>query len=143
VSDDRLARECAVFTRHLVGAEPVPYVVRAYAAAHAVRPETFVATEPFDVFTVRFAAAAPRFTQAADAWCRLFHDRGALRRKLILLLAILETAPPSYCVLDEVRGPAILQAAALALGLGGWALALLVGALILTPARLALGSRPR
>jgi hypothetical protein len=40
-----------------------------------------------------FAAIGPVAARIADAYARLFHARGLLRRKLILMFAILENTP--------------------------------------------------
>ena len=138
-----LARECNVFVRHLVGMAPNAYVLKAYEAAHAARAEAFGAMSPFGAFTVRLASRSSFTARSADAWCRLFAPRGVLRRKLVLLLAILETAPPFHRELDAVRGSVFSQALLLAAGVGGWALALALGTLVLLPARLALGGERR
>ena len=138
-----LDAECAVFARHLVGAAPDAYVVGRYEAAHAARPETFASADAFGAFTVRLACHGPFAARMADAWCRLFEPRGLLRRKLVLLLAILETAPPFHREFDAVRGSRTAQAAALATGLAAWMLALGLGTLVLLPARLVLGTGRR
>jgi hypothetical protein len=135
-----LERECAVFTRHLVGAEPTPYVVRQYAAAHAVRPDTFAAPSGFGAFAVRLAHTSAFGARMADAHCRLFAPRGVLRRKLVLLLAILETTPPFHGDFDAVRGAPTAQVLALGVGAAAWLVALLLGTIVLLPARLVLGT---
>ena len=138
-----LARECDVFTRHVIGAAPTPYVLRKYAEAHEKRADAFVPRHRFGAFSVALAARAPFTTRMADAYCRLFAPGGVLRRKLVLLLAILETAPPFHAELDAVRGSRAAQVAALTLGAAGWLAALTLGALLLLPAQLVLGREGR
>lgn len=140
---EHLARECGVFTRHVVGAAPTPYVVRKYTEAHERRADVFEPRQRFGAFCVRLASVAPFTARMADAWCRLFAPRGVLRRKLVLLLAILETAPPFHAELDVVRGSRAGQIAALVVGAVGWVAALGLGALVLFPARLLLGNETR
>ena len=132
--------ECESFTRHLVGVAPNPYVLGRYEAAHAARPDAFTAARGFGAFTVSLGRLGPFPARMADAYCRLFEPRGVLRRKLVLLLAILETTPPFHREFDAVRGSRTAQAASLAAGLAAWALALGLGTLVLLPARLVLGA---
>ena len=88
-------RECVVFTGHLLGVAPDAYVKRKYAEAHDVLGG-LAPTDPFDAFLLRFASKHRVCTRLADAYARVFRPGSALRRKLIVLLAILETSPPSY-----------------------------------------------
>jgi hypothetical protein len=73
--------------------------------------------------------------RSADAYCAIFHRRGALRRKLIVLAAILEHVAPTSEVFDRVE-PRHVAFTALSLVRYGWmsAVSLLLGALILLPA---------
>lgn len=96
---DVLAAECTVFTRHLLGVAPVPAVVEAYVRAHAASPRFRPATA-FDQQLVAAARRGPRRARLADAHARLLDPAGLLRRKLVLLLALLETTPPHYRAID-------------------------------------------
>ena len=107
-----------------------------YAAAHQVRAEALASGNRFDAITVAFAMMGPLFTRLADAYCRLFRPRGALRQKLVLVLAILEVSPPFYRDIDEVRGPPLLQVVILAGSALAFALSLLLGAVLLAPLQL-------
>jgi hypothetical protein len=101
-------RECHVFTGYLLGSPPPPYVVRKYVEAHDLSP-AFSRGSRFDIYILRIAATRPSLTRPADSYARIFAANGLLRRKLVLLLAILETAP-SCSVVDAVEGsrPALL-----------------------------------
>lgn len=99
-----LERECAVFTRFLTGLDPSGYVRTRYVAAHAVRPH-FAETTPRETRLVALAAAGRFWCRLADAYAALFEPQGLLRRKLVMLLAVLETCPPYFEVLDRpLRG---------------------------------------
>jgi hypothetical protein len=93
--------ECLVFTEYLLGCAPHPYVVRKYADAHQVSP-VFSNGSGFDFFLVRAARTHGTITKFADAYARLFRPATLLRKKLVLLLAILETCSPSYRLIDSV-----------------------------------------
>jgi hypothetical protein len=131
VSELALDRECRRFTRYLLGEEPSPYVVACYRRAHRAS-SAFAARDALDRAALRLAAL-PLGAGLADAHARLFAPTSALRRKLVLLLAILETSPPSYRRVDD-PGPrsAVLAWGRLAwIGLSAAAVALLGSALLL------------
>jgi hypothetical protein len=131
-------REAEVFTRHLVGEVPNEYVRKAYREATIARglasDEDF---SPFDRATLRLARRGALWTRFADSYCALFHRHGALRRKLILLLAILEHTAPYSERFDRpaVRGP-VGSSLVLMLRGAGSVLSLMAGTALLLPARL-------
>lgn len=92
-SPARLEREARVFTRALVGRDATPYVVRQYVRGHVSLP--LAPVQGFDAVLMGVATSGAFFTRVADAYARLFARRAILRRKLVLLLAILESASPS------------------------------------------------
>ncbi len=91
-----------------------------------------------------FASKGRIPTKLADAHAALFAPATLLRKKLVLLLAILETCPPSYRTIDAPVGGSPL-AAIVALTVTGLSavVSLVIGSLILLPIRavLAVGSR--
>jgi hypothetical protein len=95
-----LERECRTFTRLLADAAATPLVVRKYVEAHRGR-STFDAAEGFERTLVNAAARGPTIARAADAYARLVMRRGALRKKLVLLLAILETSSDFHGAIDR------------------------------------------
>ena len=136
-----LVQECGVFTRHISGRPATPQVAEQYAVAHQV----LSGMEPSDGherWLLRVARLGPAACRIADAWARLAAPRGALRRKLVVLLAVLEVSPPYAEELDQPRGGAALEwirIAASGLAFGG---ALAIGLVLFLPARLAAGPRP-
>ena len=96
-----LHRECQVFFHHLCDLKMDPYIVAKYCEAHRKVPN-YAASAGFDQLLVRFAAMAPSFTRMADSYSRFFAPRSTLRKKLILLVAILETSPWGSAFLDTV-----------------------------------------
>ena len=116
-TDRELERECRVFTRYLAGREPTPYVIAKYRAAHAAGP-AYRAQSAFDARLVAGARLHPVLAWLVDAAARFTAPRGLLRKKLVLLLAILETAPPFYTTLERLQeGRGAREFAGLALGL--------------------------
>jgi hypothetical protein len=99
LSPERLGREARVFTAALIGGVPTPYVTRQYARGHVSLP--LAPIQGFDGILLSVARAAPPLTRVADAYARLFARRSILRRKLALLLAVLESSAPS----DEEFAP--------------------------------------
>jgi nucleoside-diphosphate-sugar epimerase len=131
-------RECDVFTRYLVSQPPTDYIHKQYEMAVLARglanDAEFAA---FDRRTLSFARRNVFFTRVADAYCAIFHRHGALRRKLILLLAILEHAAPTAARFDrpKIRGPIGIATNLLLLGMS-FGLSLLAGIFLLLPSHL-------
>lgn len=88
----RLQRECRTFTRYLMRREPDSYVVQKYVGSHTAILRDALTILPIDSALVRFAAGGPFRTRIADAYARIFRPHGLLRRKLILVFAILENS---------------------------------------------------
>jgi phytoene dehydrogenase-like protein len=137
-ADAALEAECRKLTAYLVDVPPSEYVIACYVRAH----RTTSAFEPHDRFervALRLAALAPGL---ADAHARLFAPASALRRKLVLLLAILETSSPSFRRVDDPgpRGPlrAWLRLAWIGMAAAG---AAVVGSALLLPVHLVLRGR--
>src|SRR5262249_28617966 len=104
-TDVVLAEECRVFTWYLLRLQPSDYVIDKYRAAHAVTDA--YTTGGFDVWLVRVAARAPWCTALADGFATVCDRRGLLRRKLVLLLAILETSSPAHRALEAAQRGAL------------------------------------
>jgi hypothetical protein len=138
LSKQVLASECCVFTQYLLGCAAPPYTIRKYDNAHQVSP-VFSSGNRFDRFLVRVAGTHPVLTRVADSYARMLAPQALLRKKLILLLAILETSPPTHNVIDSVGGGSNL---ALSFRLVGKAvtfgLSAAAGAILFVPARLIL-----
>ena len=135
--------ECDVLTRHLLRRAADAYVRTKYRAAHETLP-ALRARDAFDSFLVRFARRGPLFAKLADAYSALFAPASLLRKKLVVLLAILETSSPSHRLIDAPVGGRPLTAL-LALGATGISavLGLVAGSLILLPIRVILSVSSR
>jgi hypothetical protein len=110
--DARLGRECQVFAQYLSGADAEPYVLEKYCDAHH-RKASLAATSAFDRILIRLALNHRVFTTMVDAYARFFAPGCALRRKLVLLLAILESsaAAERFLVRTDSQSKAVLALA--------------------------------
>ena len=62
---------------------------------------------PADGFLVKVAGIGPWSTKIIDAYTRVFRPFSTVRKKLILLLAILESCAPTHAYLDSVDSGSI------------------------------------
>jgi hypothetical protein len=131
-----LERECRVFTEYLLGCAPHPYVERKYADAHRIAP-AFSTGSRFDFFLIRAARSHRGITKLADAYARLFVPASLLRKKLVLLLAILETCSPSCHLIDsaESGGKRMLLVRLCRKGCGAFASAI-IGVVLFFPVQI-------
>jgi hypothetical protein len=102
-STDPHTRECEVFIRYLVGKRPTPYLVSKYReACHTLHLDELrpgcAAVEPT---LLRMASTHPLLTRLADAYSRVFLPESLLRRRLVLLLAIVESTSLSQAALSS------------------------------------------
>ena len=133
------AGECKVFTHYLCGLAPTSYVAEKYAEAQC-RNSAYSATASFDRFLIRFAGLHPIATKLADVYARLFAPESVLRKRLILLLAILESTTFSDAFLERVDSSSKIVIASQ----GAWrgfvlVTALLLSLLVLLPCRIFIG----
>jgi hypothetical protein len=94
-----LQQQCEVFCRYLIGQKPDKYVQKKYAEWHLNMD--FRAMDRFDNFLVKWATKGSLFCKCCDSYSRFFRSSSLLRKKLIYLLAILETSPQFYSFLDR------------------------------------------
>jgi hypothetical protein len=136
----QIAAECDVLCRYLTGRHPTEHVRAHYVAAHELASPANPRESETDLLLVRLARAGPRRAALADACAAAFVRNCTLRRKVILLLAILESAAPSSDWVDTVtirsRWRLVAQVAA---GATLFALKALVGASLI--AVLGVGAR--
>ncbi len=131
-----LKAECRSLTAYLTGAPPSPYVEERYTRAAHVHGLGFDADfSCFDRATLWLARRGRMFARWADAYCALFHRAGPLRRKLVVLAAILEHVAPTSEAFDRVE-PRHVASTVLSLAAYGLisAVSLLLGAVVLVPA---------
>jgi hypothetical protein len=136
----QIAAECDVLCRYLIGREPTEHARAQYVAAHELASPANPHESQTDLLLVRLARGGPRRAALADAYAAAFLRNSTVRRKVILLLAILESAAPSSDWVDTVtirsRWQLVAQVAA---GAALFVLKALVGASLI--AALSVGSR--
>jgi nucleoside-diphosphate-sugar epimerase len=133
-----LQEECRSLAAYLLGVPPSPYIEEQYVKAIQIHGLAF--DEDFSCFdrtTVRLARRGRLLARCADSYCALLHRRGVLRRKLIVLAAILEHVAPMSAAFDQVEARHV-SLTVLSLATYGLvsAVLLLVGAAVLIPAKL-------
>jgi hypothetical protein len=140
----QLERECRSYARYLIGQAPSAYVIGKYRDFHQESDASARALDAFDHFLVRVSARAPFWARLADTYATRCRKNSAVRRKLVLMLALLECAPSSFEIVEQVQvgGPAG------AVVLLGWeaaryALVLIISVVIFTPVRLAMALSSR
>lgn len=88
--------ECRAFCRHVADVEPTAYVLEHYGRLH---PTANASPQASDEVIERALLAMSRWgalpLRLADGYARFFRPRSLLRRRLVLMLAILENSPPS------------------------------------------------
>jgi hypothetical protein len=91
-----------VYSRYLLGLVPGDYVTRKYAGAFdSGRQQALTAHSRFDEILLYLAAIHPLLTRAVDLYARFFHPAAVVRRRLIMLLAIIETHAQSVARLEQ------------------------------------------
>ena len=129
-----LGAECDVFSRHLCGVRPKPYVLAKYIKINRLEHPPWPSTR-FDRFSVAFARTNIVAVRAADCYTRFFHRSGELRSKLVLVLALLESTPVAYEFIDTIQPTSKIKFfAGLAFRSLTFVLAFALGCLVLGPA---------
>ncbi|NDQ57812.1 MAG: hypothetical protein GZ088_12145 [Acidipila sp.] len=137
-----LERECEGFCHYLMGRAPDAYVLAKYAEAHRLTTD-YSRGSRFDRLLVSFAAWGSFSASLADSYASLFARQGILRRKLVLLLAILESSSPAHGFLDAIEPTPVFLLALQLLGRGIlFGIRVLAISLVLLPLQLALGGSP-
>ena len=136
-----LEQECAVYARYLSARAPTAYLIEKYLDFHQKLGEK-VRTDPFDSFLIEVSARGTLWTRLADSYARIFRPDSVLRKKLILVLALLECAPPSFEALDQVPAGGLPGTVLRLAGASARFLAsLILGAALFTPVRFWIGRR--
>ncbi len=136
-----MSAECRVFARYLAETEASPYVQQAYAQLRASSDMPLGLRERrIERALLTVARQGALATRVADGYARFFLPRSVLRRRLVLMLAILENSPGSEQVLNSGDEGALVGVGA-RLMLTGIAsvLCALVGVVIFAPVHLASG----
>jgi len=95
--------ECEVYSRYLTGQLTDHYVLAKYLEAVKLGgclAELIVT--PFDRFLARLSVVHPVLTRSVDGFCRFFYRAAPIRKKLIFLLAVMETRGTTADKFDQV-----------------------------------------
>ncbi|WP_424989542.1 SDR family oxidoreductase [Fluviibacterium sp. S390] len=106
---DTLVQECRDISRHLCGTLPGPQAEAAYLdgiARFALTP----APGSFDAAVLRFSRRSPMALSLMDGYTSFFARKSLFRRRLILLLAIVEKLPPTARAFQTVPAEGPLRA---------------------------------
>lgn len=94
--------ECNTLTHYLIQRAPTPYILAKYREAHQVSPKLArLGTMPFDRFLVELTHKNIALTKLVDSYTAVFYRNAAVRKKMVLLLAILESCAPTYAIFDQ------------------------------------------
>jgi hypothetical protein len=99
-SDVDLGRECAAIARYLTGHTPTGYVLAKYRDAHA-RHEHLNGGSAVDRFLLRVARTSTAGAWLVDCYTALFARTAVVRRKSVLVVALLESSAPSAEYFDS------------------------------------------
>jgi hypothetical protein len=91
--------ECLALGRYLFNQDVNEYMRDKYSSANAMLGLENAAGR-FDRLLVASSVRHPLLAKACDAYSRFFAPQGALRKKMILLLAIAEVSPTIFLSLD-------------------------------------------
>ena len=134
----QLEHECMVFCRYLVKQDPTDYVRAKYRAGVSALLKDRTPSR-LDAALVRIAGSHPLVARLADAYARFVLPRSLLRSKLVLLLAILESAAPTEEKFRRTSSaPAFLVIGSLVLHTIAFALTLLLALVVFLPVHLLL-----
>jgi hypothetical protein len=126
-----LGAEHRSFARHLAGVEPSALQIAKYVDFH--RLQALAPRNAFDARLYRLSRAGSFGLVLADAYTGTLYRKSLVRAKLVLSVAILESAAPSFVALDrpDPGGRWVFVSMAFRVGLS--ALALVTAALLLAP----------
>lgn len=88
---EELLAECRIFSRYLVNENPGKYVCDSYVAAVRQLGEALSPISSFDRLLLRLGRLHPLLTRPVDVYARFFAQASSIRRRLITLLAIIES----------------------------------------------------
>jgi hypothetical protein len=137
----RVRSECRIFTRYLAGIRADDTVIDAYArglesAAFRDGP----AQTRRDAMLLDMARRNSFAAGLADAWARFFAPAGQLRRRLVLLMAILESTTPGFEAFEPPPAGRVRAFAGLALTGFAFLFRLAIATLVIGPMHIAAGN---
>jgi len=132
----QLEKECRSYTRYLAGCSPTPYVIAKYLDFHQ-KMGNGEAGDRFERLLVSVSARGPRWARLADSYASMWRKNSLLRKKLVVVLALLECAAPTFETLDRCPAGGLSGTVfRLAWGACGYACSLFAGTALFSPMRL-------
>lgn len=101
VLQDSLNEECTIFCRYLINQTPNSYVLKKYKEGHEATPALNIGADDFDGLLIKIAKIRPFFTKLVDTFTAVFSKYSLFRKKMVLLIAILESCNPMHQYLDS------------------------------------------
>lgn len=100
-SKEILERECKRFTKYLINCNPTAYIQEKYLEGHKVSNiENDI--DCFDTFLINAANRNSFIIQLADIYTSVFYRKAVLRKKFVLLLAIIESHSSICSNIDSI-----------------------------------------
>ncbi len=135
-TDAELKKECALFTHYLIGRGPDEYVQKKYIKAHNISIYERDAGL-FDSLLIKAANRNEFILKLADSYTSIFYKNAVLRKKLVLMLSILECCNSTYGDVDRGNeGPVSIMLAQLAQRTFFFIVTLAAGYLLFSPLKL-------
>jgi len=139
--DNDLDAEFTRYARYLAGVTPTTYQCGKYRDFHACRG--LAPADAFDALLLRLSRRGGAGLALADSYSGLLRRKSALRAKLVLAAAILESSAPSYEVLDTPGpGGAVMAYGRIAARGAAAGMSFILAALLLAPAHAVLRAKP-
>lgn len=103
-NEEQLHKECEKLSLYLTGMRPDNYVSEKYMHAHISDNITIAGDQPsvFDRFMISVATINPFLASLVDNYTKVFFKKALIRKKMVLLLAILESCEPFCSSIDTV-----------------------------------------
>ena len=102
-SETSLKHECTKYTEYIINCKPNAYIEKKYIEGLKInRIESNIGR--FDTFLIKVTNKNAFMIRLADIYTSVFYRKSVFRKKLILLLAVLESCPTTYPEIDSVTG---------------------------------------
>ena len=99
---ENIVVECQVYSRYLIGMPADDYIKRKYAEAFQQDGVLNIESPVYiDQILLRLAIIHPFITHAVDIYSRFFRSDSIVRKRLVFLLALLESWGPTAIYLDK------------------------------------------
>jgi hypothetical protein len=103
-SSNLLRNECLSLCSYLIDQIPPDYLIDKYIDAHE-RSNLYNLNKSsrFDNILLKLARKHPILLKLTDVYTSIFRRSSIFRKKIILILALLESDGPSHCHVDPIR----------------------------------------